>query len=227
MDLKSLYQKVWYIVITSNSIFFIIFMANASDKEIHFPLSIIADYTYGGVISPRSENEEFDGITGASKSRFQLSVNGDIQLKKKHFIGTGIELSSLNYQLSYDVENYKGEVKINALHLRIPLTYKIGFLYKYDDFSRLLIRAGLYVGIPLNNEITTTGIIPTEYEISKSDVGILLGLHGYPITFLKKFHIGFLVNFYRGVVNFYDDHYKFKNPLATSNLGIELKYTGF
>jgi hypothetical protein len=202
-------------------------MAHASDKKIRFPLSIIADYTYGGVITPRPENEEFDGITGASKSRFQFSVNGDIQLKKRHYIGTGIELSSLNYQLSYNVENYNGEVKIDAFHLRIPLTYKIGFLHKNDDFSRLLIRTGVYIGIPLVNDITPSGTVPAECEIRKSDFGIILGLHGYPITFLEKYHIGFLVDFYRGVVNFYDDHYKFKNPLATSNLGIEIKYTGF
>ena len=148
-------------------------------------------------------------------------------LKKRHYIGTGIELASLNYQLSYEEENYNGEVDIHAFHLRIPLTYKIGFLYKNDDFSRLLIRAGIYVGIPLKNEITPTGFVPAEHEISKSDFGIIVGLHGYPITFLNKFHIGFLLDFYRGVVNFYDDHYKFKNPLATSNLGMELKYTGF
>lgn len=222
---KCEYYKIRFI--TVSSIFFIIFIVNASEKKIHFPVSIITDYTYGGVISPRPGNEEIDGITGASKSRFQLSVNGDIQLGKRHFIGTGIELASLNYQLDYDIDDYDGKVKINAFHLRIPLTYKIGFLYEKDDVSRLLIRAGLYIGIPLNNEITSTGKVPKEYAIRNSDFGFILGLHGYPITIQKHFHIGFLLNFYRGVVNFYDDHYKFKNPLATSNLGIEFKYTGF
>ena len=79
MDLKCLYQKVWHVV--TFGIFFTIFMANASDRKIHFPLSIIADYTYGGVISPRAENEKLDGITGASKSRFQFSVTNQAQLQ--------------------------------------------------------------------------------------------------------------------------------------------------
>ena len=183
------------------------------NPEKHSNISILAGAASGGLV----ENKEMSGIdgvsnvdaiTGATKTFFNGGIHSEIDIKG-HKIETGLDYIGFDQSVEYKMPSLSvnGKRDVQFHQMRLPIMYNFHFFKDSQNYSRLILKAGLSMGYTFSKSVFDFGNIP-DYKFTNWDYGPTLGVSVFPLQLKQNYRIGFYLDLYRGSQIYEDIYHK-------------------